>query len=270
MNINTQALVPHGTIWHQNSCAYDAVLSIIHAIWNSDRANYTQIVKSMNDDISGNLVTNFEKHASGSRSLESARDDLRHYLHHLSPRQFTWGQFTSAASILQYILSTPSITIQTIQLCKNNHVEENRVSNNTCYLMSATKNHADIASWMHDLRDETSRTCLACPEKMAQIHQITYPLPLIALEFQDFNIPISYDFNISISNSNILYKLRGIIYFGDSHFTSHIIYDNGMVWFHDGIDTGQTLKYEGMIHNLQGTLNTCGNKKVSVAVYAKC
>ena len=136
--------------------------------------------------------------------------------------------------------------------------------------MSAAKSYADIASWMHDLRDETTRTCLVCAEKMALIHQIKYPLPLIALEFQDFNIPISYDFNISISNSNILYKLCGIIYFGDSHFTSRVIYDNGMVWFHDGIDTGQTLKYEGMIHNLKGSLNACGNKKASVAIYAKC
>ena len=39
INIEIEALVPQGTMWHQNSCAYDAVLSIIHAIWNSNRTS---------------------------------------------------------------------------------------------------------------------------------------------------------------------------------------------------------------------------------------
>ena len=43
------------------------------------------------------------------------------------------------------------------------------------------------------------------------------------------------------------YKLCGIVYFGDSHFTARVIYNNGMIWFHDGLETGHTLLYEGTV-----------------------
>ncbi|KAJ6529446.1 hypothetical protein DFH09DRAFT_155008, partial [Mycena vulgaris] len=33
--------------------------------------------------------------------------------------------------------------------------------------------------------------------------------------------------------------LRGVIYFGNIHFTSRIISSDGRVWFHDGIGTGR-------------------------------
>jgi len=35
-------------------------------------------------------------------------------------------------------------------------------------------------------------------------------------------------------------KLHGIVYFGNFHFTSHIIDSEENVWFHDGMVTGKT------------------------------
>ena len=270
-NICIQSLVPQGTIWHQNSCAYDAVLCIIHTIWNSNRNGYTQIFQAMNDDVIGKLVRNFEKHTSGSKSLESTRDDLRRYLQHVSPRNFTWGRFSSVTSILQYLLSTPSTTIQTTMRCKNNHVIENRASNtNFCLLSLPSPAPADIATWMSTLSEETNITCSSCTEKLVMNHKFMYPsLPLIALDFSGHNIQINYDFDVSIDDRNIQYKLCGIIYFGDSHFTSRILYDN-MVWFHDSVVTGQTTIYEGIVHDLLDSLNTCRGKDASLVVYVKC
>jgi hypothetical protein len=268
-HINTNTLEPCGTIWHQNSCAYDAILTVIHGIWNIDRAHYTTILKGMNDEISGNLIADFERHASGLKSLESARDDLRHRLHLLAPHEFTWGAFTSAVSVMQSILSTPSSTVQTSELCKNNHLDEGRTTNITCCLMSAMSSHIDIESWMLELTDDTNRTCPLCSEKIVMKQTIVYPLPLIALVIQDYNIQISCNFKVSISNQDTSYKLRGIIYYGDSHFTSRVIYDNGMVWFHDGITTGKTLIYDGMVQDLQESLNNCRGKIASMAIYAR-
>jgi hypothetical protein len=31
--VSIDTLIPCGTIWHQNSCAYDAILCIVHAMW---------------------------------------------------------------------------------------------------------------------------------------------------------------------------------------------------------------------------------------------
>ncbi|KAF9455434.1 hypothetical protein BDZ94DRAFT_1351343, partial [Collybia nuda] len=43
------------------------------------------------------------------------------------------------------------------------------------------------------------------------------------------------------------YKLKGIIYFANEHFTCRIIQSDGTVWFHDGITTGRFLTRDGNI-----------------------
>jgi hypothetical protein len=98
IRIDVGTLVPSGTAWHQNSCAYDAALCIIHAIWEGNREYYNRVFKDMNDDIMGNLAIKFSQHREGTTTLESARDNLRHFLHTLIPRHFTWG------SLLAYII----------------------------------------------------------------------------------------------------------------------------------------------------------------------
>jgi hypothetical protein len=73
---------------------------------------------------------------------------------------------------------------------------------------------------------------------------------------------------VSINNAEVSYKLCGVIYFGDAHFTSHVISDNGMVWFHDGLETGQRLRYKGMLDNTF-SLNQCGGREAVAAIYVK-
>lgn len=80
---------------------------------------------------------------------------------------------------------------------------------------------------------------------------------------------IDATFTIVIDNAEISYKLCGkVIYFGDAHYTAHVVCDNDMVWFHDGIATGQNLVYEGMLNNL--LLNNCRGKDALTAIYVRC
>ena len=58
------------------------------------------------------------------------------------------------------------------------------------------------------------------------------------------------------------------MYFGDAHYTAHVVCDNGMIWFHDGIAAGQNLIYEGMLNNL--SLNNCRGKDALTAIYVRC
>ncbi|KAF8237138.1 hypothetical protein L208DRAFT_1248708, partial [Tricholoma matsutake] len=46
------------------------------------------------------------------------------------------------------------------------------------------------------------------------------------------------------------YNLRGVIYYAADHFTVWVITGSGMVWYHDGLLTGQSLVYESMAPNL--------------------
>ncbi|KAJ7247262.1 hypothetical protein C8J57DRAFT_965680, partial [Mycena rebaudengoi] len=49
---------------------------------------------------------------------------------------------------------------------------------------------------------------------------------------------------------SINHRLRGIVYHGSEHFTVRLFTSNGHIWFHDGIMTGSTTKYEGCMKDL--------------------
>ena len=87
-NADPQSLSPYGMNWHQNSCAYDAVLSILHSIWLGNKEHYTEVFRRMNNDIMDALVSDFAKHAQGIITMESARDNLRRSLHSHTPLHF--------------------------------------------------------------------------------------------------------------------------------------------------------------------------------------
>ncbi|KIL61491.1 hypothetical protein M378DRAFT_61371, partial [Amanita muscaria Koide BX008] len=70
-----------------------------------------------------------------------------------------------------------------------------------------------------------------------------------------------------INGQYITYNLRGIIYFGDYHYTSRMINKDGIVWFHDGIATGNSVIFEGHISNI--SLNICRGKNASCAIYTQ-
>jgi len=55
-------------------------------------------------------------------------------------------------------------------------------------------------------------------------------------------------------------RLRGIIYFGAGHFISRVIIEDGQIWYHDGIVTGQAMEYEDTLDLAQINLATCYGK----------
>ena len=125
-----------------------------------------------------------------------------------------------------------------------------------------------ISNWMQELKETTNITCESCSEKMEIIHQFLVPLPFIAVDFSQ-QLQIDHDFHIYINNEECVYQLRGIVYYGNSHFTARVVYNNGMIWFHDGIATGQSLLYEGTFQTFGQSLNSCRGKDAILAIYVK-
>ena len=80
---------------------------------------------------------------------------------------------------------------------------------------------------------------------------------------------IDHSFTIMVEANNISYTLCGVMYYGDSHFTSQIIQANGMVWFHDGIATGESMRYDGTLDSLIDDLTLCRSKTAIAAVYIR-
>jgi hypothetical protein len=272
VNIDVQSLTPVGTSWHQNSCAYDAVLCILHSIWSCNKNVYTDEFRNMND-ILAKLSFNFTEHASGNKTLDSTRDDMRRYLHQLAPTHFRWGQFAAISILVEYLFSMPITTIQNDFICNNGHISETRRTNNTCCLLAinSTIQCGSVAQWMQELKEECNSrlTCPSCSEKMVISHKLLLPLPFIAFDFSRKQLEIDHMFNVSINNDECTYRLQGIVYYSDSHFTARVIHNNGMIWFHDGIATKNNLLYEGTLHNFAHSLSSCRNKNAITVIYTK-
>jgi hypothetical protein len=163
----------------------------------------------------------------------------------------------------------PTVAVQNDFICKNGHISRTRRTNNTCCLLPIGPASGSVAHWMQELKEESNITCASCPEKMVITHELLLPLPFIALEFSIQQVQIDRTFCICVHNEEFTYELHGIVYYGDSHFTAWVVYSNGMMWFHDGIATGQSLLYEGTFQNIVPSLNSCRGKKAVMAIYVK-
>ena len=60
-------------------------------------------------------------------------------------------------------------------------------------------------------------------------------------------------------------RLAGIISYGQHSFTAQIILSDGQVWFHDGIDTGRSLIYNGYSNFL--SMSQCKIKQAIATIY---
>ena len=256
-----------GLAWHQNSCAYDATLTIFHSIWNSDPQKWSERFKGMNEEWMGKLASDFGKHWAGSMRLEVTRDNLRRRLALRAPDQFAWGELTSMHHLLQYILKTANTTIQSHLECPQHHQMEMdaQAVSTGCMISAGTTSYMSIGQWVREFKENTHHKCANCQETMQLKFSLSESMPLIAFDFAGHSPEIDQNVNILINGRNREYQLRGVLYFGHEHFTSRIISESG-TWFHDGIETGQSVMYEGDNENGE-TLKKCKGKEASAAIY---
>lgn len=75
-------------------------------------------------------------------------------------------------------------------------------------------------------------------------------IPFDCFEFPAENTEINPNLIIPVNGEQREYILKGITYFGQNHFTSRIISDENVVWYHDGMTTGPTMEHQGPLHSI--------------------
>ena len=109
-----------GTTWQNNSCAYDAVITILFNVWQQNPANYTAIWQQMGSHELSLLVVGFRQLINNPQlSLETIRDTVRQHFATLSDTHFRFSQYTSAHDLLLTLLTTQFPITRTTQQCIN-------------------------------------------------------------------------------------------------------------------------------------------------------
>ena len=90
---------PLGLIWDgQNySCAYDSIMTILLSVWSQDPTEWKRRFKDMNRTMNV-LASGFYQANKGQRTLEIARNKVRHLLHQKYPELLPYGQIGTPVS----------------------------------------------------------------------------------------------------------------------------------------------------------------------------
>jgi len=126
--------------------------------------------------------------------------------------------------------------------------------------------YTSTAAWIQNPMETQARVCTKCNSHLENVFSFIQPPNILALSFPQSNLHINAEFLMKVENNDYQYILRGIIYFGADHFTSRIITDQTLIWYHDGMETAANVEYEGTIGNIQD-LNTCRGKTAIAAIY---
>jgi hypothetical protein len=98
------------------------------------------------------------------------------------------------------------------------------------------------------------------------IHQIPKML-MISMVGQ--NISASKIIKLEMVNRTWKFYIKEIVYHGGFHFTSHVITNDGRVWFHDD-QLGANCQYEIRLSDFtEIELNTCNERQMSLVIYAQ-
>ena len=107
-------------------------------------------------------------------------------------------------------------------------------------------------------------------EGQASEMHIDRPPPMIMQNLEGQKMPITSSIEVNSDGENIYsYRLCGVIYFGDFHFTSRIIDRKGNIWYYDGAqETSLQGCLEGTLDELdRNNLLFCKGRKAAMVLY---
>jgi len=262
-------LVPLGLQWWNNSCAYDASFVILYSLYSRDQEKWKTHFESFQNNALNAILAEFQLLQQNQKTFEQVRDHIRRALEVDNPNYFRFGGFTSLLVLWDHILRTPQTVEITYTQCENRHRIHTHDGHSGAYSIGTNPNRFTTMSQCFMGEPELApRNCRRCSENMFIYHEWVSAKPLLVLEFAGHEIQIDKNTIVKINNVEYSYSLSGIIYYGSDHFTSRIILEDGQIWFHDGITTGQTTIYDGSIVLNCPELYTCRGKRASIALYS--
>ena len=152
--------------------------------------------------------------------------------------------------------------------CPNNHpLNRARVATSSCQIAILCQ-CTDIQAFIDNHSIECASHCRVCHSHVIRQHVFEDTPAIIAFDMSQHWVSLLESIVVTMVNGSCTtYKLRGIVYYLDNHFTLRFVLESGCVWYHDGIATGRQMVLEGMCIG-DTDLGTCRSGIAVCAVYA--
>jgi hypothetical protein len=242
---------PIGAEWSNNSCAYDAIITILFNTWREQSDVYAVTWTELPNEWMRGLIIGFRNLAIGSSmhnrqgwSLEGVRDHMRRRLVHQG-EEFVFGNFTSIPSVLGHLLHDGEAVTSSVRKCRVSGHPVRREGDNVTGLVyiwpAAQQNLQDYLNYMEQ---HLASACSVCGANQVRQSRFEKHPPLLAFEWPLGRAPLLPDrVTIDANGEQVQFALKGVIYYANNHFTAHVKVSSG-TWFHDGMVTSKTLLWE--------------------------
>ncbi|KAF8220426.1 hypothetical protein L208DRAFT_1333799, partial [Tricholoma matsutake] len=253
------------------SCAYNSVFPILYAVWKTNPVYWSHNFGSINNDILEGMCNGFHSHSNGLTSLEHVRDIFRHELDDLQIAGLQWGRPTSVVRLLQLMFTTPTQIVSSQLTCSQEHsltqAQTHQHSIQSCVLSAGANPYASIQGLIQNYHEDSKFRCSEYNQHLIHLYSFLSVPAIIIFEFEEMFLRIDPEVTIvSRHTQHFTIRLKGIIYHGEAHYTSHIIL-NQQLWLHDGITAGANMIYERLLHSTTDLMH-CRGKEATVAIYA--
>ena len=94
-------LVPRGISQSQNSCVYDAALTILYSIWSGNSEKWSENFRRLGNPYLNALTVGFEHMHTADISFEAMYDNFCYFLQASNRQEFKFGQYISIATLFE-------------------------------------------------------------------------------------------------------------------------------------------------------------------------
>lgn len=259
---------PVGPLWDSTdwSCAFDVWTFIIHSLWMSDRVKWSRVLNTVSEPMK--VMVNALESAPGldpENELSAVRDLWRGAVRRVSPREYPIGRLGAdvmglTGALFGYVYRGCSVDVA----CSHCNLHSVISANFSAKLgpFASVRSSNSVQEYV-DKCFQVLQRCEGCGGGMTATHQYT---PFLSLEVAEA-CGVTLNSCIEIPAWG-MYRLAGLIYFGDEHFVARVVTSDNKVYSHDGME-GTYSTYEGCLGDgLDDTdMQFCGTKNVSVAFY---
>jgi hypothetical protein len=265
---------PRGLIWDGNnySCAYDALFTVLYDVWNDNRFLWNVNARYLKSNYLQSLGTGFLAASQGTKTLENVRDDIRKILHTSDRQTYPYGHAgTSVSQLTLDIFSTDVKIAKSQETCLNCNYSKPAVDDKLgCVFVMDHTSSRSTSHTFNTFGQPSGYECPHCQSALrSRVHYVHFP-GILLFDHSAYTIkPSKYVKIAGTGNASTRYHLRGLLYFGNFHFTSRIISAEGDVWYHDGMDSRESRSQGHRKFMKDPDWQTCHGRKLVMSIYVK-
>jgi predicted RNA-binding Zn-ribbon protein involved in translation (DUF1610 family) len=207
--------------------------------------------------------------------LEKARDQLRRILHNENQVIFPYGYAGTSVELLirEIVKGSTKIGKSQFTCTKCDFASEPAIDQLKCMIeMDGNTVSRSTSHFVHHISHATAEKCPDCEKIMRNEISFKFPPSILAFDHSLVTtVKPSRQIKFKLENrETVILQLRGLVYFGNFHFTSRVISTEGDIWYSDGKDLGRTCLADGhssLMH--KEDWQTCKNNTLLLSIYAK-